>query len=124
MLITKEQQEALVDNYVKEKHSRDEVCGFIDGIGKLMELIIRLDNENKKTMKKSVVKNEMINEGKLIVTDSFRYETEKGCISLLKPCHATFQSYEIYCISGGLFDDVERYHTLEEAESRIKRLLS
>ena len=57
-----------------------------------MELIIRLDNENKKTMKKSVVKNEMINEGKLIVTDSFRYETEKGCISLLKPCHATFQS--------------------------------
>jgi len=122
MLITKEQQESLVDNYVKEKHSTDEVCGFIDGIGKLMELIIRLDSENK-IIKKSVVKNELKNEGKLIVTDSFRYETEKGCISLLKPCYFNFQSYQISCQFGDLFDDVERYNTFEEAESRIKRLL-
>lgn len=48
MLITKEQQEALVENYIKEKHSTDEVCGFIDGIGKLMELLIKLDNQNNK----------------------------------------------------------------------------
>lgn len=46
MIVTKEQQEALVENYVKEKHSTDEVCGFIDGIGKLMELIIKLDTNN------------------------------------------------------------------------------
>ena len=49
MLITKEQQEALLDNYIKEKHSKDEVCGFIDGMQKLMELIIRLDSKNNKT---------------------------------------------------------------------------
>jgi hypothetical protein len=43
MLITKEQQEALINNYVKEKHSQDEVMGFIDGVHKTMELIIRLN---------------------------------------------------------------------------------
>ena len=35
----------------------------------------------------------------------------------------TFNSYEIYCISGQLFDDIERYHTLEQAENRINELL-
>ena len=48
MLITKEQQEALVDNYIKEKHSKDEVCGFIDGLQKLMELIIKLDDSKNR----------------------------------------------------------------------------
>ncbi len=43
MLITKEQQEALIAKYNKEGHSQDECLGFIDGMGKLMELIIRLD---------------------------------------------------------------------------------
>ena len=59
-----------------------------------------------------------------VVGDSHRYKTDKGEISLLHPCYATFQSYEIYCISGGLFDDIERYDTLEEAETRIKDLLN
>ena len=45
MLITKEQQEALVDNYANQNHSNCEVIGFIDGIGALMELIIKLDNQ-------------------------------------------------------------------------------
>lgn len=44
MLITKEQQEALVENYKKQGRNNDEVLGFIDGIGKLMELIIKLDS--------------------------------------------------------------------------------
>lgn len=43
MLITKEQQEVLISNYVKEKHSRDECLGFIDGVHKTMELINKLD---------------------------------------------------------------------------------
>lgn len=51
------------------------------------------------------------------------YSTEKGEISLLPPCEATFYSFEIYCIKGYLFDDIERYDTLEEAEARIKELL-
>jgi NTP pyrophosphatase (non-canonical NTP hydrolase) len=39
MIITKEQQEALVYNYVKEKRNADECIGFIDGVEKTIELI-------------------------------------------------------------------------------------
>ena len=39
MLITKEQQEALINNYAKENHSQDECLGFIDGVEKAMELV-------------------------------------------------------------------------------------
>lgn len=42
MLITKEQQEALVDNYAKTHNSR-EVIGFIDGLKAMLNLIERLD---------------------------------------------------------------------------------
>ena len=42
MIITKEQQEALVENYKKEGRNNDEVLGFIEGMGKAIELIIRL----------------------------------------------------------------------------------
>lgn len=47
MLITKEQQEALVDNYIKANHSQDEVIGFIDGLEALMDLIERLDKNDR-----------------------------------------------------------------------------
>jgi len=43
MLITKEQQESLIDNYVKEKHNTDECIGFIDGVLKTLELITKLN---------------------------------------------------------------------------------
>lgn len=46
MLITKEQQEALLEKYVKEKHTQDECIGFIDGINKTLELITII-SENK-----------------------------------------------------------------------------
>lgn len=39
MIITKEQQEALISNYTKKGHSQDECLGFIDGVAKTMELI-------------------------------------------------------------------------------------
>jgi hypothetical protein len=39
MLITKEQQEAWVDAYIKEKHTQDECIGFIDGINKVMDAV-------------------------------------------------------------------------------------
>jgi hypothetical protein len=45
MIITKEQLEALISNYSKD-HSVDEICGFIDGIHKVMELITKI-NETK-----------------------------------------------------------------------------
>jgi hypothetical protein len=39
MIITKEQQEAWVSNYVKEKHTQDECIGFIDGINKALDVV-------------------------------------------------------------------------------------
>jgi len=55
--------------------------------------------------------------------DSHRYETDKGIISMVHPCYANFETFEIYSIKGELFDDVERYDTIEEAERRIIELL-
>ena len=42
MIITKEQQEAIVDKYIKEKHTTDECKGFIDGINATLKLIDKL----------------------------------------------------------------------------------
>jgi len=39
MIITKEHQEAMVLNYVKEGHNSDECMGFIDGMNEMFELI-------------------------------------------------------------------------------------
>ena len=58
-----------------------------------------------------------------IISDSNRYITDKSEISLVGPCMATMQTFEIYCIEGHLFDSIERYETKEEAEKRIVELL-
>lgn len=47
MLVTKEQQEALVDNYIKNKHNQDECIGFIDGINAALELLSKIDKRSK-----------------------------------------------------------------------------
>lgn len=73
-------------------------------------------------MKTYIVENRVGNLD--LVGDSHRYETEKGIISLVYPCYATLNQYEIYCIEGDLFEDIERFDSLEEAEARIKELLS
>ena len=39
MIITKEQQQYWINNYIKEKHSTDECVGFIDGIQRVMDNI-------------------------------------------------------------------------------------
>jgi hypothetical protein len=71
-------------------------------------------------MKKSIIKSGI--EG--LVSDSHRYKTNKGEISLLYPCRATMEMFEIYSIEGNLFEDVERYDSLQEAEERINELLN
>jgi hypothetical protein len=43
MLITKEQQEDLIDKYIKEKHNQDECIGFIDGLNAILELISKIE---------------------------------------------------------------------------------
>jgi hypothetical protein len=72
-------------------------------------------------MKRELIKRDAIMG--TIVSDSNRFSTDKGEISLVGPCRATFYTFEIYCINGDLFDDIERYDTLEEAEDRIKEML-
>ena len=54
---------------------------------------------------------------------SNRYLNEKGCISLIHPCRTTMNLFEIYCIEGDLFDDIERFDSLDEAESAIRTYL-
>ena len=57
------------------------------------------------------------------IWDSHRYISKKGEISLLHPSWVTMNTYEIYCIKGILFQDIERYDSLEEAKKRIYELL-
>jgi hypothetical protein len=45
MLITKEQQEALISNYAKQKHNVDECSGFIDGMQAILNLIDKLNKQ-------------------------------------------------------------------------------
>jgi hypothetical protein len=42
MLITKEQQEALLEDYIK-RNSHDACIGFIDGMNAIIELMLRLE---------------------------------------------------------------------------------
>ena len=58
-----------------------------------------------------------------LVGNSYRFESDKGTISLIHPCYATMNQYEIYCIKGNLFDDVERFSSLEEATKVIEKYL-
>lgn len=60
---------------------------------------------------------------RIIISDSQRYKNDRGEISLLTPCMATMDQYEIYCISGDLFEGTPRFCTLEEAESEIIKYL-
>jgi len=81
--------------------------------------------ENNKIRRKTIRRNEELSSifPPGFISDSNRYSSEIGVISLLEPCSMTDNCYEIYCIEGNLFDDVERYCTLDEAENRIKKLL-
>jgi len=47
MIVTREQQQALIDNYAKKGHSTEEVLGFIDGVVKTMDLLVSIDKRNK-----------------------------------------------------------------------------
>ena len=51
MIITKEQQEKIVEKYVKDKHNTDECIGFIDGINATIRLINRIKNQQNESIK-------------------------------------------------------------------------
>ena len=42
MLVTKAQQEAILNNYMKEKHNSYECIGFVDGINATLELVNKI----------------------------------------------------------------------------------
>jgi len=77
------------------------------------------------SMKKSIIKSKISTPSiPNLVGNSHRYKTDKGEISLIHPCYTTMDMFEIYCISGDLFEYIERYDSLEDAEKRINELLN
>jgi len=46
MIITKEHQEAIVNNYRKEGHNEFECMGFVDGLNKMFELVNSITKNN------------------------------------------------------------------------------
>jgi len=48
MLVTKEQQERILQKYIDEKHNTDECIGFIDGINETIELMNRITSPHKR----------------------------------------------------------------------------
>jgi hypothetical protein len=46
MFITKEQLEAMLRMYIKEKHNADECIGFIDGMNAILELLLKATKLN------------------------------------------------------------------------------
>ena len=63
---------------------------------------------------------------KIVGKWQYIYENEKGEISLIELPNYFLDNktlWEIYCLKGGLFDDVERFESKKEAEKRIKELL-
>lgn len=54
------------------------------------------------------------------------FSSEKGKISLVLLKDYLFDgrdTWEIYCLEGKLFEDVERFDTKEEAKKRVRELL-
>ena len=51
------------------------------------------------------------------------FEGPKGKISLIVPCEKTENKFEIYCLTGVLFDGMERFYTKGETLDRINELL-
>lgn len=76
MLITKEQQEALVNMYVMDKHTTDECIGFIDGVNAIMELICKIDKETADIEKILIDFLSFLNENGYINDYDFVYETQ------------------------------------------------
>jgi hypothetical protein len=54
MLITKEQQYALIDKYIKEKHNQYECIGFIDGLNAMLELISKIEKRRMDELKEAI----------------------------------------------------------------------
>ena len=59
--------------------------------------------------------------------DQYIYTSDKGEVSLIKLINYFRDGkdlWEIYCLEGGLFQDVERFDTKREAVVEIKKYLN
>lgn len=79
-----------------------------------------MPNKVEKIIRETLPNNMGLN---ILPEYQFKYSNDVGVISLLPPCGATMNMYEIMCVEGNLFEDIERYDTKEEAEERIFELL-
>ena len=51
MILTKEQQERMLEKYVKENHNTDKSIGFIDGINETINLINKIKTQQDESIK-------------------------------------------------------------------------
>lgn len=70
MIITKEQQQSWIDNYIKEKHTQDECAGFIDGVEKVISVI---SQETGKAPRQLADENKMLVEALKWLLDGINY---------------------------------------------------
>ena len=52
MIITKEQQEAVFNKYVKQKKNIDQCDGFIDGMNAAIKLVSQIEERSRKELTK------------------------------------------------------------------------
>ena len=45
MIVTKEHQEAMIEIYKKQGRTKDEICGYIDGMSDMLNYISKKMNE-------------------------------------------------------------------------------
>jgi hypothetical protein len=73
MIITKEQLEALANNYANQKHNTDECIGFIDGLSAAVKLMSKLSERQAVGKWEKLPK---IKIGKYVIADISK---EEGC---------------------------------------------
>jgi len=53
----------------------------------------------------------------------YLYKNNKGTISLMET-HGIGHNWEIYCLEGDIFDDIETFDSKEKAEARVVELMA
>lgn len=79
-------------------------------------------NKRLKGIKKTDVTVRPLHNSSFSFGEHYWYSCDNNKISLVYPCFYTSDMFEIFCLKGNLFEDIERYGTLKEAENRINEL--
>lgn len=62
----------------------------------------------------------------IVAKEQYIFSSDKGkisCVKFLDYFRDGKDFWEIYCLEGNLFEDIERFETFEEAKQKCKELL-